>query len=72
MLLFCVIMPLVSFVVRLRRRARGRGAVGGGAAVEVRRRLQGGTSVGEATRWVWWELVRSVADTVRMGGRGLV
>lgn len=69
-LVFCVVMPLVSFVLRLKRRA---GGGGGGGAVEVRRRLQGGAgSVGEVVRWVWWELVRAVADTIRMGGRGLV
>ncbi|KAH9921895.1 uncharacterized protein B0H18DRAFT_1019715 [Fomitopsis serialis] len=70
-----VVVPLLSFVLRVRRR-RGRpaSANGGGTVEEVRRRLRNagvGEGKGVVTR-AWEELLRAVGDTVQMGGRGLV
>lgn len=71
--LLFVVLPLVSLVLRVRRRRAH--ALGDGArtAADVRRRLEaaGGARAGLAGR-VWGEVVRAVGDTVRMSGRGLV
>ncbi|KAJ3480784.1 hypothetical protein NLI96_g8103 [Meripilus lineatus] len=72
--LLFVIVPIVSFVLRLRRRRiAGVAGTSAGAAVEVRRRLRTGNAQGRGPiAMVWDEFVRAVGDTVRMGGRGLV
>ncbi|KAF7979151.1 hypothetical protein HWV62_43399 [Athelia sp. TMB] len=72
--LLFVLIPLISLVLRIRRRqASGVGGVAGvGAADAVRRRLAAaGAGAGVVGR-VWSEVVRAVGDTVRMGGGGLV
>ena len=72
--LVLVVVPLLSFVLRVRRTraAKGGGTGPGGAVDEVRRRLKGaGEGKGVLTK-AWEELVRAVGDTVQMGGRGLV
>ncbi|KAF7974803.1 hypothetical protein HWV62_11305 [Athelia sp. TMB] len=71
--LLCVLLPLVSLVLRIRRRQGAVGGAGGvGAADAVRRRLAAaGAGAGVVGR-VWGEVVRAVGDTVRMGGGGLV
>lgn len=74
--LLFVVFPIISFVIRARRRRITGGLAGpGGTADAVRRRLraanQGIIGVGFAQR-IWEEAVRAVSDTVRMGGRGLV
>ncbi|PCH39386.1 hypothetical protein WOLCODRAFT_129232 [Wolfiporia cocos MD-104 SS10] len=71
-----VVLPLLSLFLRVRRRRRVAGGSGGSTADEVRRRLRGaaegkGGAMG-VVRGAWDELVRSVWDTVQMGGRGLV
>ncbi|CDO74495.1 hypothetical protein BN946_scf184979.g50 [Trametes cinnabarina] len=73
-LVLFVVLPLVSFLMRVRRRRAVPSGTGGGTVGAVRRRLraangQGGTGV---VAKVWEELVRAVLDTVRMAGRGLV
>jgi len=85
--LLFVVVPLLSFVVRLRRkRARVRGLGGAGAAsplsavrpgaagsvVDVRRRLGMGEGQQSVFGSVWREVTRAVSDTVRMAGGGLV
>lgn len=69
-----VVVPLLSFVLRVRRTraAKGGGAGQRGAVEEVRRRLKGGGEGKGVVARVWEELVRAVGDTVQMGGRGLV
>lgn len=71
--LLFVLLPLVSFVMRIRRRRRLMGAGAGGAAAAdvVRRRLAASQSQ-NTIGWIWREVVRAVGDTVRMGGGGLV
>ncbi|KZT67954.1 hypothetical protein DAEQUDRAFT_728476 [Daedalea quercina L-15889] len=64
-----VAVPLLSFVLRVRR-TRGKAGRGSGTVEEVRRRL-GGDGKGIVAR-AWEGLVRAVGDTVQMGGRGLV
>jgi len=72
-----VLFPLVSFLIRKRRRA-ARVADAGRAGAEatitnaelVRRRL-GGVEVG-MLRQVWGGVIRAVTDTVKMAGSGLV
>ncbi|KAF7771597.1 hypothetical protein Agabi119p4_5908 [Agaricus bisporus var. burnettii] len=73
--LIFVVLPLVSFLVRRRRRAMtSRGTSAGSAAVTnaelVRRRL-GGMEAGLLGRF-WGEVLRAVTDTVKMAGSGLV
>ncbi|OCH93038.1 hypothetical protein OBBRIDRAFT_817981 [Obba rivulosa] len=74
LLVFAVLVPLLSFAFRVRRRQLGRGAPPGPTAAEVRRRLRGNGAVGAEgfVSRLWQEMVRAVGDTVRMGGRGLV
>ncbi|EJF64776.1 hypothetical protein DICSQDRAFT_152986 [Dichomitus squalens LYAD-421 SS1] len=73
-----VVVPLVSFVLRLRRRRAGAGAPasagsGSGSTVDaVRRRLRGVDGQGNVVGRLWEEVARAVLDTVRMAGRGLV
>ena len=74
-----VVVPLVSFVLRLRRRraagapARAVGGAGAGGTVDmVRRRLRGVDGQGNVVGRLWEEVARAVLDTVRMAGRGLV
>ncbi|KAI0331855.1 hypothetical protein GY45DRAFT_1321653 [Cubamyces sp. BRFM 1775] len=75
-----VLLPIVSFVLRLRRRpAVQSGGTGGGAVDAVRRRLRGTGADGSGgvggvafVGKVWEELARAVLDTVKMAGRGLV
>ncbi|KAJ3875061.1 hypothetical protein F5051DRAFT_415101 [Lentinula edodes] len=79
-----VVVPVLSLLVRmLRRRARilmSSGPSAGTASVDlVRHRLQtvnNRSSVviysGRILAKAWWEIIRVVADTVRMGGSGLV
>ncbi|KAI0360214.1 hypothetical protein OH77DRAFT_1419638 [Trametes cingulata] len=69
MVLF-VVLPAVSFVLRLRRKRVGGGA--GGTVDAVRRRLRGAEAQGGVVGRVWGELARAVVDTVKMAGRGLV
>ena len=72
-----VVVPLLSFVVRLRRK-QVRGATstsdsaGSSAVAAVRRRLKTAEGQGNLIGKVWTELVRAVLDTVSMAGRGLV
>ena len=72
---FCIALPLLSFVLRVRRlRSRAHASLGG-TAEEVRRRLrgvEGKVDAGSLVRHLWTELVRATRDTVLMGGRGLV
>ncbi len=65
-----VVVPVVSFVFRLQRRAKG----APGAVAAVRRRLRGVPPEGQgsAVGRLWEEIARAVVDTVRMAGRGLV
>jgi len=81
MFLLFVVFPLISLMIRRRRRAarianaagpRGTGAVNATItnAELVRRRL-GGVEVGLLGR-IWGEVVRAVTDTVKMAGSGLV
>ncbi|SJL09847.1 uncharacterized protein ARMOST_13228 [Armillaria ostoyae] len=72
-LILAVVFPLVSMVLRLRRRRR---LAAGGAvntADMVRKRLQvvNGREAG-VLRTAWSEIVRVLMDTIRMGGSGLV
>ncbi|KAH9856646.1 hypothetical protein C2E23DRAFT_808418 [Lenzites betulinus] len=71
---FFVVLPLVSFVFRVRRarRAPSTGARAGGTVDAVRRRLRGADAQGGVVGQVWVELCKAVLDTVRMAGRGLV
>ncbi|KAF9004038.1 hypothetical protein BDQ17DRAFT_1325906 [Cyathus striatus] len=73
-----VLLPLVSFVLRLRRRRRllssprSIASSAAGSNVElVRRRLQVSSETGIVGR-IWGEAVRAVVDTVKMAGSGLV
>ncbi|KAF8896160.1 hypothetical protein BD779DRAFT_1433639 [Infundibulicybe gibba] len=73
-ILLCILVPLLSFILRLRHvRRRPAGlAQGGGVDVDaVRRRLVAAREGGVLGK-IWGELTRSVIDTVRMGGSGLV
>ncbi|PBL03401.1 hypothetical protein ARMGADRAFT_912589 [Armillaria gallica] len=72
-LILAVVFPLISMVLRLRRRRR---LAAGGAintADMVRKRLQvvNGREAG-VLRTAWSEIVRVLVDTIRMGGSGLV
>ncbi|PPQ95200.1 hypothetical protein CVT26_014891 [Gymnopilus dilepis] len=85
--LIFVLVPLISFLLRMRRRRRmlmDAATLSGGTAATVavassnadlvRRRLQaahGGVEAGFLRR-AWSELVRAVGDTVKMAGSGLV
>ena len=70
--LLVVVFPLLSLVFRLRRRKIA-GSNDVGVADSVRRRLQAGALEKKGViASVWQEVVRSVVDTVKMGGRGLV
>jgi hypothetical protein len=69
-----VVIPLLSILLRLRRRRSLLGAAsadGGSMAVSVKRRLQSAEGTGLVGR-IWTEAVRAVVDTVKMGGSGLV
>ncbi|KAI5122928.1 hypothetical protein M0805_007606 [Coniferiporia weirii] len=69
-----VLVPVLSFVLRRRRRRMAGAELAGTGADEVRRRLAlrpDGSRVGMLSV-VWWELSRAVADAVRMAGSGLV
>lgn len=70
-ILLVVVFPLLSLVFRLRRR-KIVGPNDVGVADSVRRRLQAGALEKGVIAGVWQEVVRSVVDTVKMGGRGLV
>ncbi|KAI0649444.1 hypothetical protein C8Q79DRAFT_903518 [Trametes meyenii] len=67
-----VVLPLVSFALRLRRRRVAQGAGSGPTVDAVRRRLRGAEAQGGVAGRVWQEVARAVLDTVRMAGRGLV
>ncbi|KAH8117935.1 hypothetical protein DFH11DRAFT_1808463 [Phellopilus nigrolimitatus] len=70
--LLFVFVPLVSFVLRRRRRASAI-ASPSSPADEVRRRLQrSGEQRAGVLGALWGEVVRAVADAVRMAGGGLV
>lgn len=71
LLIFGVVFPLISMVVRLRR--RGAGGPSASTVDAVRKRLQGvsGAEAGLFSRAVG-EVLRIVSDTVRMAGSGLV
>ena len=78
-LVLFVVVPIVSFVVRLRRkRARAAaGAITGGGSGSstvdaVRRRLRGVDGQGNIVGKLWEEVAKAVMDTVSMAGRGLV
>lgn len=69
-LILGIIFPMVSMIVRLRRRP----ASGSVKTVDaVRKRLQAvnGAEAGVLGR-MWSEAMRVITDTVRMGGSGLV
>ncbi|KAI0635605.1 hypothetical protein C8Q77DRAFT_1052832 [Trametes polyzona] len=71
--LLFVVLPLVSFTMRLRRRrVSGTGTPTIGTVDAVKRRLRGAEAQGSVVGQVWQEIVRAVLDTVRMAGRGLV
>ena len=80
MFIIFVVLPVLSFLVRSRRRRlRAAAALGAGTsntAELVRRRLQAteGFIGGRANvlAALWAEVVRVVGDTIRMGGSGLV
>ena len=75
-----VVVPVVSFVLRLRRRrarADGGGAIAHGSVSSrtvdaVRKRLRGVDGQRSVVGQMWEEVARAVLDTVRMAGRGLV
>ncbi|KDR76121.1 hypothetical protein GALMADRAFT_247333 [Galerina marginata CBS 339.88] len=87
-LLLFVLVPLISFVLRMRRRRKLLATLGGGGAVAgvaaassavtnaelVRRRLHAASGVVESglVQRAWGEIVRVVGDTVKMAGSGLV
>jgi len=74
-----VVVPVLSLLVRmLRRRYRIPASSAGGADL-VRRRLQAVNvnanamgALGKVLMSAWWEIMRVVLDTVKMGGSGLV
>ncbi|KAI0822501.1 hypothetical protein BC628DRAFT_1327051 [Trametes gibbosa] len=70
---FFVVLPLLSFVFRVRR-ARISPTTGrtSGTVDAVRKRLRGADAQGGVVGRVWVELSKAVLDTVRMAGRGLV
>lgn len=79
-----VVVPIFSLLMRmLRRRARipiSSGLSAGTASVDlVRHRLQTVSNrssvviaLGKILAKAWWEIIRVVIDTVKMGGSGLV
>ncbi|KAI0707131.1 hypothetical protein C8Q76DRAFT_800489 [Earliella scabrosa] len=75
-----VVVPVVSFVLRLRRRtarvdgggAIAHGSVGSRTVDAVRKRLRGVDGQRSVVGQMWEEVARAVLDTVRMAGRGLV
>lgn len=72
-----VLVPVLSFMLRRRTRARlaataAAGSSAAGAADLVRRRLQEGSGGGGMLTRAWGEVSRAVLDTVRMAGSGLV
>ncbi|KAF8972198.1 hypothetical protein BDZ97DRAFT_1783655 [Flammula alnicola] len=85
-LLLFVLVPLISFILRIRRKRRlmrldsvGVGAANTAAAAAsatnaelVRRRLQAAGAESGLFQRAWGEVVRVVGDTVRMAGSGLV
>ncbi|EJD06523.1 uncharacterized protein FOMMEDRAFT_117370 [Fomitiporia mediterranea MF3/22] len=76
--LLCLLVPVFSFLVRLRNRRRSQKAITGthsGSSVDaVRRRLAGQVRGGGGGLLgsLWVEMIRAVADAVRMAGGGLV
>src|ERR1700722_952898 len=73
-LILFIVFPLLSFVLRVRRRklrASAENPTTGSTANQVRRRL-GATGNWGLIGKLWQEVVRSVGDTIRMGGQGLV
>lgn len=75
-----VLVPIISFLLRLRRRRQMQatsGAIGAASAVRnvdlVRRRLHtGGVGNAGLMSRAWGEIIRVVGDTVKMAGSGLV
>ncbi|KAF8805431.1 hypothetical protein BYT27DRAFT_7169561 [Phlegmacium glaucopus] len=78
-LVLFLLIPLLSFILRMRRRKRqlsldGVAATAASHADLVRKRLQaaGGRVEGSLLARAWGEIVRVVGDTVKMAGSGLV
>ena len=69
-LLLFVLLPVLSLVMRIRRKRTGSGTIHG--AADVRRRLAGHNTQAGVIGSLWREVVRAVGDTIRMGGGGLV
>jgi len=72
--LLLVVFPILSLIFRLRRRKSiGLGNNSAGMASSVRQRLQASALEKQGVvASIWHEMLRSVVDTVKMGGRGLV
>ena len=73
-ILLFIVFPLLSLMFRLRRRKTiATGSANAGVADSVRKRLQASALEKKGViAGMWGELLRSVVDTVKMGGRGLV
>lgn len=70
-LIFAVVFPLVSLIVRLRRKKLSADSVN--TANMVRKRLQAVTvAEGSVFGRAWGEVLKVVTDTIRMAGSGLV
>ncbi|KAL5504151.1 hypothetical protein ACEPAH_8224 [Sanghuangporus vaninii] len=69
--LLCILVPLFSFLARLRKRRRQRASGSSTSVDAVRRRLTGQADRG-IVGTIWAEVVRAVSDAVRMAGSGLV
>ncbi|KAI0737097.1 hypothetical protein C8Q80DRAFT_1214867 [Daedaleopsis nitida] len=68
-----VVVPVVSFVLRLRRRRAGPGrAITAGNASSTGSAGGRAVDAGSVLGSLWGEVARAVLDTVRMAGRGLV
>lgn len=78
-----VVVPVLSLLVRMLRRRQRLPATSSfnarGGADLVRRRLQTVNAnahamgaMGKFLARTWWEIIRVVLDTVKMGGSGLV
>ncbi|OCB84667.1 hypothetical protein A7U60_g8187 [Sanghuangporus baumii] len=69
--LLCILVPLFSFLARLRKRRRQHPSGLSTSVDAVRRQLAGQADRG-IVGTIWTEVVRAVSDAVRMAGSGLV
>ncbi|KAL5486052.1 hypothetical protein ACEPAI_7096 [Sanghuangporus weigelae] len=69
--LLCILIPIFSFLTRLRKRRRQHPSGLSTSVDAVRRRLAGQSDRG-IVGTIWAEVVRAVSDAMRMAGSGLV